>query len=102
MVYNHEKLTKSKVLSEIDQQEVFTKIFNVEINFDNNYTNPLRKDENAGCRFFIKNGELKFKDFSNGDSLNCIDIVMKIYQLSFNAALEYLYYNKSFKSVNPQ
>lgn len=52
---------------------------------------PLREDKSPSFSIYLHNdGIWKFKDFSNGDGGNCIDFIMKRYNLTFKEALEYV------------
>ena len=52
---------------------------------------PLRKDQNPSFSLFQdSNGFWRWKDFSNGESGNVIDFIMKRYNKSYPEALKYI------------
>jgi len=98
MVFHNLVLTKDLVLSNINQEFIFSKYLNINVSLKNSYRNPLRKDNNPGCRFFIDKGVLKFIDYSIGKVYDCISIVMEINRVGFQEALNLLYFNEELKS----
>lgn len=61
----------------------------------------LRNDKNPTCSFYRnKFGELIYKDFGTGDSLNFIGLVMKMYNLTYYQAIDKIAIDFGFKSGN--
>lgn len=69
-------LNKEEVFKRITEEEIFEKYLQLPIDEDTFYTNPLRPDKKAGCRYYRnKNGRLYFKDFSKGFHWDCFNVV---------------------------
>lgn len=69
-------LNKEEVFKRITEEEIFEKYLQLPIDEDTFYTNPLRPDKRAGCRYYRnKNGRLYFKDFSKGFHWDCFNVV---------------------------
>lgn len=59
-----------------------------------NFFSPFRNDRSPGCRFFYSDKsyfgsqkKLNFVDYSQGQTYDCIDVVMKTLMLSFQEAI---------------
>jgi len=82
-------VTKEFILKRLTQEQIFEKYLGVEAQTHRQFCNPLRKDRNPTCNFSYHNGKLRFKDWAwPGKPLDCFDIVMKIYNLSFDQAMK--------------
>jgi len=74
----------------VSQEDIFNKYFH-EVNLKARYINTLRPgDKNPGCFYQYRNGKLYFTDYANADKpkMDCIDIVMKLYNISAKEAFE--------------
>lgn len=83
-------LNSKKVLERVSEEDLFKYYLGEEVDLRRRFRSPLRDDKNPSCGFFTKGGgnfTLFFKDFSTGESLNCFNLVQKIYGISFTEAL---------------
>lgn len=86
-----ERPSLSTFLSGIDQVAAFKTFFSMDPSSGKRYTNPLRKDKNPGCSFFIgSDGVIKLNDFAEGRIYNIVDLLKENKQLSFIEALNLL------------
>lgn len=92
-----EELTKQNVLKYLDEHLIFEYYFGKKIDLNESYVNPLREDQNPGCKFFIGNkGKLLFIDFAKKTSVvDCFGFVSKKYDCSFYDALRII--NRDFR-----
>jgi len=81
-------ITKEFILERVTQEDIFEHYLGVEIQTRRQFCNPLRHDENPTCNFSYHGQKLRFRDWSWSRPLDCFDIVMKMYDLSFNDALK--------------
>jgi len=74
MTINTEDLLLSKEYLELKYgvETIFQFLFPYKISFSEKYSNPIRKDVNSGCKFFVVADELYFNDFSKGINYNWI------------------------------
>lgn len=86
-------VTKKFILKRVTQEEIFEHYLQVEIQTHRQFCNPLRKDDNPTCNFSYHGKKLRFRDWSWPRPLDCFDIVMKMYNLSFSEALERIAYD---------
>jgi len=83
-----EDINKDFVLRRLDQLTIFEYYFEKKIDFKLQYRNPLRDDDDAGCKFYINknSGILYFKDFA-WRSFDCFSYIQVKYFLSFQEAI---------------
>lgn len=81
-------VTKKFILERVTQEEIFEYYLGVEVQTRRQFCNPLRKDDNPTCNFSYHGEKLRFRDWSWPRPLDCFDIVMKMYGLSFDDALK--------------
>ena len=91
------ELTKENVLNEVHEKVIFEYYFGSEINLTDSYVNPLREDNNPGCKFFIgKNRKLLFIDFAKRNSVvDCFGFICLKYNCNLYTALKII--NKDFR-----
>ncbi len=91
------ELTKDNVLKEVHEKTIFEFYFGQEINLEDSYVNPLRKDSNPGCKFFIgRNEKLLFIDFAKRNSVvDCFGFICQKYDCNLYTALKLI--NKDFR-----
>lgn len=104
MKYNSIKLiTKDYILNRVTEEDIYKHYTNIEPDIKERYCNPLREDEQAGCKFYVsKNtGKLKFVDYSHRKEYDCFDIVQEMYDLSFKQALIHIGVNMKIINIPP-
>lgn len=74
-------IKKDELLLYVSQEEIIKKYFG-ELSYKKNYKSPFRDDEAAGCRFYIKNNKILFRDFSKAINYDCFDIASKQLQIN--------------------
>ena len=96
-VIKDEELTKKNILKYLDEHLIFEYYFGEKIDMNSSYTNPLREDQNPGCRFFKgHSGKLLFIDFAKKTSvIDCFGFISKKYDCSFYDALKIV--NRDFR-----
>jgi len=85
--YNRKKLTKDSILNTISEIDIFEYYLGVKVEFGIRFTSPLRKDKNAGCKFWHNGTKLKYQDYARGISEDCFGIVSVIYNIKFKEVL---------------
>lgn len=84
-----EEVTRDFILSKLNEYEIFYKYLGIYPDLKSFFCNPLRVDEEAGCRFYIDSrGVLKFNDLARRDNIDCFNVVQKIYNCTYYEALE--------------
>ena len=92
-----QELTKENVLKYISEKTIFEYYFGEDINLNFSYKNPLRRDLNPGCKFFIgRNQKLLFIDFSKTKSVvDCFGFICQKYNCDLPMALKIV--NRDFR-----
>lgn len=81
-------LKKEEVFKRLTEEQIFEKYLGITVDETTSFTNPLRLDKRAGCRFYrAANGRLYFKDFSKKYHWDCFNVVQELYNCSFVEAL---------------
>ena len=89
MFDNKTVLTKELILSKVSEYDIFKKYLGISPKLSTKFRNPLRKDENPGCKFYIDNrGVLKFNDISAGYNWDCFNVVQIVCQCTYGEALK--------------
>lgn len=75
------EIDRDYILSRISEEDIFHKYLGVYPNTEEYFTNPLRGDTNADCKFYRDNTArraLKFKDFAWGVNWDCFNVVQYV------------------------
>ncbi|NJO63971.1 MAG: hypothetical protein HC836_39080 [Richelia sp. RM2_1_2] len=83
--YN-ETLSKEVVFSKVSPESVFEKYLG-ELKIGSPILSPFRTEKHPSFIVGYYNGKLRYKDFATGESGDCIDLVQKLFQLSYSQAL---------------
>lgn len=82
------KVTKEFILSNINQETIFSFYLGISINTKVLYKSPFREDKNPTCGFYKNSsGTLYFHDFALNKHYNCFNVVMEKYGCSYYKAL---------------
>lgn len=85
---NPVKLNKSFILSNITEEQIMSFYLKIPIDRKKLFCSPLRRDKSVTCSIFRSNkGTLLFKDFATGESLNCFEIVKRLFNCDYFEAL---------------
>ena len=85
---NPVKLSKSFILSNITEEQIMSFYLKIPIDRKKLFCSPLRRDKSVTCSVFRSNkGTLLFKDFATGESLNCFEIVKRLFSCDYFEAL---------------
>lgn len=77
-------IDKKFILSKLSQEEIFERYLGVRVTFTGKVCSPLREDSNPTCTFKqYRNGKIIFKDWGGHFEGNCIDVVMRIFNLGY-------------------
>lgn len=94
----------------IDEELVYSYYLGYQISLTKSFISPFtingRTEKTPSFKFFIKNNKIKFRCFSSGVSGDCIDLVKRMYGLSYGDSLDKikrdLYYSTSIDSIRMQ
>jgi hypothetical protein len=89
-MYNNVELALNKeyILSKITEEDIFKKYLGIEPTDKGSFVNPLRKDNDPGCSFYVDSrGRWKFKDFAGGFNWDCFNVVEYTFSCGFRDAL---------------
>jgi len=70
---------------------IFQFLFPYKIDFSTKYCNPIRNDKYAGCKFFVSNNVLYFRDWSKSINYNWISFGKEYKQMTYGELLLYVY-----------
>lgn len=80
-------LERDEIYNRINQKTTFEFYFGNSIELGHSYRNPLRVDRKPGCKFFMFNGTLFFKDYSINQSYDLAKFISLKNGISYNKAL---------------
>jgi hypothetical protein len=82
------ELTASAILSKIDDSQIFSYYFGY-FELKRLYPSKLRRDKHPSTSFFVSNksGKILYKDFATNEIFNCFTFVARLFNVSFNDAL---------------
>lgn len=82
-------ITKDKILNEISESQIFEYYLGIVPDLNKLYKNPLRNDENPGCKFYIgTSNKLRFRDYATGFDEDFVGVVMTLNKCNYPTALE--------------
>lgn len=103
MKIGHGKIIDKKfILDHVQESAIFERYLGIPVVLDKDYRNPLRSDNNPGCRFYIhkSTGRLKFNDFGK-QVYDCFDVVQTRYNLSFGEAIKKIAFDFNLTDKSP-
>lgn len=81
-------ITKEFILSKLSEESIFNYYIGTTIKPNKLFCSKLRLDKHPTCSFYrSKSNILYYHDFATGDNLNCFTYVMKLYNCSYQKAL---------------
>lgn len=75
------KLNKEYILKNVSQEYIFKYYWGIEVVEGVDLCNPTRTDNSPGCRFYYKDGVLRFHDFAgyfHGDCFDAVAFIEKV------------------------
>lgn len=89
--------SKENILARIPEIEIFRRYLGVQVDEKSYFRNPMRQDRRPTCIFIRKaDGRLRMKDCAGYFEGDCIDLVMKLNNASYQKAIEIIW--KDFKA----
>lgn len=93
-------LKQEDILSVISDEEIMLKYLGLN-SLEDSFVSPFREDKHPTCSLYRNSkGYLYFKDFGNGDHLNCFGVVMKLYNCDYMTALNIIYTDFNLNTVS--
>lgn len=82
------RIDEEWLLSRLNPSTIF-RLYHGDFMLGKVYPSVFRKDKDPSCGFFIHKGTgaLLYNDIAQGEKLNCIQFVMKLYDLKYYAAI---------------
>ncbi len=80
-MYGFAEVDREYILNRITEEDIFHKYLGIYPNLEDYFTNPLRADTHADCKFYRDKAtppRLKFKDFAGGVNWDCFNAVMAV------------------------
>lgn len=75
-MFQYAPVDKTFIFSRISEEDIFHKYLGIFPNTEDYFTNPMRDDTHADCKFYRNSaGVLKFKDFAGGINWDCFNVV---------------------------
>lgn len=81
------ELNAKNILSLVSEEEIYKYYLPDNFKFNVPFSSPFRLDKIPSFIIGGKNRNYRFKDFATGESGNCFNFVMKLYNINFNSAL---------------
>jgi len=81
------ELNVKNILEEISQEDIYKYYLPKEFKFNVPFSSPLRLDKIPSFVIGGSNRSYRYKDFATGDTGNCFNFVMQLYNINFNLAL---------------
>ena len=84
-----DNITLDKILSYVNDYYIYCYYLGREIKINKPISSPFRTDKHPSWSLYRSNkGILRYKDFATGDTGNVVDLVQKLYELSYGKALQ--------------
>ena len=100
------QITIDEILSKISEFDIFKKYCSNFIDINKSFCSELRFDKSPDCRIYIANdNKLRYKDFANGDNLDCVNYIMKKFGCNYYEALNIIasdFKIKEIEKINKQ
>lgn len=81
------ELNVKNILNIISQEDIYKYYLPKEFKFNVPFSSPLRVDKVPSFVIGGSNKNYRYKDFATGDTGNCFNFVMNLYNINFNNAL---------------
>lgn len=86
---SHLKITKDLILKHVSEEDIFERYLGIRPDYSQQFRNPLRRDNNPGCGFYInKHGRIKFADQGGGFDWDCFNVVEYLWSCDFKDVLK--------------
>lgn len=83
------KITKDFILSKVNQESIMQYYTGTDVNSKKLFLSPLRVDNHVTCSIYkSKSGILYMHDFATNEHLDCWNLVMRLYNVSYFDALK--------------
>lgn len=92
-------VTLEEVRSKVAEEDIFRRYCSNFRKINEPFLSDLYNDSNPSCRIFRKNGELRYKDFGNGDYYNCFSYLQAKYRCTFYEALNIIANDFNIKQI---
>jgi 5S rRNA maturation endonuclease (ribonuclease M5) len=70
------QVTPSMILDRVSEIEIFERFLGINVQFDRQFTSPIRKDSSAGCKFWYNtSGKIKYIDKAKGINEDCFGVI---------------------------
>ena len=73
----------------------------VRADYGGRFRSPFRKDVNPTCTYNFFSGRPRFRDWSESESLDCFDVVMRHYSCTYRTALEKIAFDFGLSGTEP-
>lgn len=84
-----QRLSKDTLLQKVDTQSIFNHYFGPFVCYRKSYPSIFRKDSTPSTGFFVNGqGEVVYSDLATGEKWGAIAFVMKLYNITFQEAIE--------------
>ncbi len=78
------------VLTRVSQEDIMTRYTGVAVKLKVRFSSPLRFDKHPSCTFRWYNNKLWLLDGTTKESLDCFNVVQRVYHCDFPTALEHI------------
>ena len=99
-----DKKTLIKLLNQkgYTQEDVFEKYLGLKVDYEETFINPLRMDSNPACRFNNTrvDGTITFVDWARDTRYDMIDVVQRIYRVSYGKAIDIILNDFGIKKLD--
>lgn len=99
----NEYINKDTLLTQINQEKVWSDLLNFDVSVGRHFVNPWRSDNSPGCYLYESNGILRLCDFGSRDMFHTMDIcsvIMYLHNISFAESLVYIKNNYLFANFS--
>lgn len=94
-------LTAEDILSKVSEYDIFSRYCKNFVEINQPFCSELRLDRGPDCRIYVNRyNHLMYKDFANGDNLDCFNYVMKKYGCKYYEALNIIANDLGLASVS--
>lgn len=82
-------LSKEFLLKRISEEDIFERYLGIRPDYGKVYRNPLRRDDNPSCGFYVnKSSRIKFVDDGGGFNWDCFNVIEYLFKCDFRQAMK--------------
>ncbi len=93
-------IDREYLLARVTEEDIFTFYLHLEVKTGFHFLSPLRKDHKPTCSFkYGTDGRPRFKDWAHNTSVDCFDLVGKMFRLGYTKTIQKIAYDMGLSDI---